>query len=131
MKTIEELIADLPKNEKAIVQPLREIILGCSPDLTEKLSYKVPFYYRYARICFIWPGSLPWGKEKKEGVLLGFCKGHLLSNEQGLLAMEGRKEVSMVTLFSPKEINEAIIREIVNEAIIVDEMVAMEKKAKH
>ena len=127
MSTIEDLITDLPQNEKEIVRLLRSIILSCSPSITEKLSYNVPFFYDHSRICFIWPGSVPWGKKTKEGVELGMCRGNLLSNEQGLLKLGERKEVSIVTFYSVKEIDADAIREIISEAVILDEMMAKKK----
>lgn len=130
MKTVEDCIAGLPPDEAGIAQALRSIILSCSPHLTEKLSYNVPYFYGYSRICFIWPSSVPWGKVKKDGVMLGICRGHMLSNEQGILEMEGRKEVATITFSSPSEINQGLIREIINEAIILDGMIAKEKRAK-
>lgn len=130
MKTVENLITELPPHEAEMMKALGGIILSCSPHITQKLTYNVPFFYGHSRICYTWPSSIPWGKVPKNGVLLGMCRGHLLSNEQGILEMEGRKEVVSVTFFSPSEINEGIIREIINEAIIIDEMIAKEKRTK-
>ena len=130
MRTVEDLITELPPHEAEIVKMLRAIILSCPGHLTEKLSYNVPYFYGRSRICFIWPSSVPWGKVKKDGVMLGFCRGNILSNDQNVLQMEGRKEVASITFFSPEEINEAVLKEIINEAIIIDEIMAKEKKRK-
>jgi hypothetical protein len=41
----------------------------------------------------IFQKTVPWGKVKKEGVLLGFVKGHLLRDEMGYLEKGDRKQV--------------------------------------
>lgn len=90
------------------------------PDAKEKLSYNVPFYSRFTRICFIWPGSVPWGKTKKKGVELGFCRGNLLS-DPSYLNINGRKEVYIKTFCSTKDIDVDKVRELLFEATVVDE----------
>src|SRR5690606_25424745 len=74
---------------------LRGIILGTLPELNEKLSYQVPYYSRFHPICFIWPGSVLWGKKRSyEGVRFGFTKGSLLSNPDVFLQLQHRKQVA-------------------------------------
>ena len=118
----------LPPCEREIVAQLREIIFTCLPDATEKLSYNVPFYYRHARICFIWPASVPWGGIKK-GVLLGFCKGDLLSDVSELDAGT-RKQVYTKTFFSTKEINRHLVDRLLYEAAWIDEENKKRKRVK-
>ena len=110
----------LPEDELMIVELLRELIFESIPDVKEKLAYNVPFYYRYSRICFIWPGSVPWGNTKKQGVDFGFCKGHLLSDPLYLEKGE-RKEVYIKTFYTPEEINRNVTRQLLYEAAIMDE----------
>jgi hypothetical protein len=121
MKTLEDFFYDLPPLEQTMVDRLRQIVLDAVPDFEEKLSYGVPYYFRNTRVCFIWPSSVKPGP--KSGVVLGFCKGYLLSNEQGLLEAEGRKEVYMITFHQPAEIDERAeaVQEIIHEAVLVDE----------
>lgn len=126
MKTYEDFYYNLTEEEKVMVTRLRNIVLSTAPELTEKISYNVPYYFRHTRVCFIWPSSVRPGP--KSGVVLGFCKGYLLSNEQGILEKENRKEVYMITFHSPKEIKEDLIREILLEAMIVDKETAKKKK---
>lgn len=118
MKTYENFFFDLTEDEKPIVQLLRKIILESIPGIREKISYGVPYYFRKTRICFIWPASIKAGP--KSGVMLGFCKGNKLSNEQGILESGGRKEVYALTFHNIKEIKPALIKEILYEAILVD-----------
>lgn len=126
--SVDAFLEFLPPHERAIVMQLREIIFACLPDATEKLSYNVPFYHRHARICFIWPGSVPWGGIK-EGVLLGFCKGHLLSDVSEL---EGgsRKQVYTKTFHSTREIDREMLSRLLYEAAWIDDEDKRVKKRK-
>jgi hypothetical protein len=126
MKTIDDFIAALPLDEKIIVSRLRSLILETDPRLQEKLPYGVPYFFRHRRICFLWPASaIPYEsgkvKERPSKVDFGFCYGNHLSNEQGLLLEEGRKQVYIIRLSSLSDIKEQVFKEIVHEAVLVDE----------
>jgi hypothetical protein len=126
MEDVDEFIAGLDPTERTIVTRLRKLILDTDPRLQEKLSYGVPYFFHNRRICFIWPAShFPCSEDKRkeypEKVQLGFCYGNLLSNEQGVLLAEGRKQVYLMKLTTPSEINDQIIREIVMEAVLIDD----------
>jgi hypothetical protein len=117
---VEDLIADLPADEKKITMVLRNLVVETAPMLREKISYGVPYYYKKSRICFIWPASVPNGGIT-EGVILGFCKGYLMSNEEGLLQSNGRKEVFTVHYVSIAQIDQHQVRQWIQEASIIDE----------
>lgn len=132
MKEVEDFIAELTGDEKRITSVLRSLILETDPRIQEKLSYGVPYFFYHRQICFIWPVShLPSNEfrpsETNHKVTLGLCYGHLLSNEQGVLLKEGRKQVYIVKYSSMKQIDERAIREILQEAILVDEQFAKKK----
>lgn len=127
MRTADDFIADLPSDEKSIVVALRQIVKSASDRLEEKLSYGVPYYYGHSRICFIWPASAGAVTIDK-GVILGFCRGYLLSNANGLLERRGRKEVWDVIYEHPSQIEPVKIRETLMEAILVDEEMVPKKK---
>ena len=118
-RNVTDFLDYLPDQELAIVECLRDLVLECIPDCTEKLAYNVPFYYRYSRICFIWPGAVPWGTIKS-GVEIGFCKGHLLPDSSYLQA-GNRKEVYIKTFQTIKEVNVPVIRQLLYEAVLIDE----------
>ena len=118
--TVNDFLSYLPDEELKIVEALRMLVIKCVPDAKEKLSYNVPFYFRYARICFIWPGSVPWGKKIKTGVELGFCKGYLLP-DPSYLNIGNRKEVFIKTFHSLKEIDWDLLQQLLYEAIAIDE----------
>ncbi|NND33177.1 MAG: DUF1801 domain-containing protein [Saprospiraceae bacterium] len=118
-KSVSEFLDYLPEGELAIVNALREIVLESIPDVTERLSYNVPYYYRHRRICFIWPSSIPWGKVEMNGVLLGICEGDLL-REDHYFSLADRKKVAARTFFSTSDIDEDLIRYYLVEAVKID-----------
>ena len=94
-KSVDEIIADLPKHEQVVVKRLRTLILECLPKATEKNNYGVPF--------------------------LGFCQGNLFANEDGALLAEGRKQVYCMYFHRVDEINEEQIRALLFEADLIDQ----------
>ena len=89
--------------------------------LRSTISYGVPMYSLKAWICYINP-------QKKGGIELCFTRGVDLSNEQGLLQLRGRKMVAGVYFQHISEIPEQSIDEIIQEAILLDEWRAKNKK---
>lgn len=126
MEDVEDFIAGLEGDEKIIVTRLRSLILDTDPRIREKLSYGVPYFFHHRRICFLWPVShLPCSMDERrlvsEKVHFGFCYGNLLSNEQNLLLAEGRKQVYLIKFTTPSEIDERLVREIIHEAVLLDD----------
>ena len=136
-RTVEEAILLLPKPEQVIVKKLRALILECLPKASEepKYGFGVPFYTRNRMICFIWPSSIYWGLKRTEEikktklVTLGFCQGNRMSNEDGVLKAEGRKQVYCMYINSLAEIDEEKIRAMLYEAELIDEDFGRKKKA--
>lgn len=117
--SIDEFLDSLPEEELKIVSLLRRIIFDCIPDVKEKLSYNVPYYYRHSRICFIWPASVPWGNLKK-GVAIGFCKGGELIDEFNYLEKGDRKHVRRRLFNSVKAIDVNSLKACLFEALLID-----------
>ncbi|MEL6593493.1 MAG: DUF1801 domain-containing protein [Bacteroidota bacterium] len=90
-------------------------------ELEAKIRYKVPFYFRHSWICYLNP-------VKPEGIELVMLRGNELSNAQGLLEARGRKQVSGIIFTNVSEIQTDLIREILHEAIILDETVPYASK---
>lgn len=110
----------LPEDERIIADVLRQVILERLPEgFIEKLTYNVPFYYGKRRICLIWPGAVPWGGIKS-GVLLGFCYGNKLKDEENYLKHGNNKQIYYKVFHSPDEIDERAIIALLKEAIEVD-----------
>lgn len=118
MQSIEAFFYDLPESERAICLRLRDIILQAAPDFEELYSYGVPYYFRNRRVCCIWPAAAKGGP--KRGVFLGLCYGHLLSNAQGIIEMGDRKQFGLIRYYAACEIQEEVLLEILQEAILVD-----------
>ena len=119
-RNIGEFLDYLPDNEREVVDFLRQIIIESIPEYKEKLSYNVPYFSKYSRICFIWPASVPWGNVKMDGVQLGFCKGYLLQDDSNYLEKGNRKQVYSKTFFDIKEIDVDVLRAYLFDAVDVD-----------
>lgn len=125
----------LPREERLVFQRLRNLILETEPRLNEKFNYWVPYYVRHKMVCFIWPVSAPNAPKAKNQTIddtivsLGFCYGNKLSNAQGLLLAEGRKQVYIIRLKSVHQLDklENQIREIVMEAVLLDDAAKKKK----
>lgn len=128
-ESIEEFLAFLPPDELEVVEFLRQLIYDCIPDVSEKLSYNVPYFKRHKTICFVWPGSVLWGKKQSyTGVRLGFAQGHLLTDEMDYLKLEGRKQVAWRDFDRVEDIDVDLLQAFVYEAVVVDEELAKGKR---
>jgi hypothetical protein len=61
-------------------------------------------------------------------VSLGFCQGNLMSNEDGILKAEGRKQVYVMYFRSLNDIEENSIRALLFEANLIDDAFGERKK---
>ena len=137
-KSFEELLVGLPRAEQVIVKSLRALITECIPNATEHVydDMGFPFYRHNRLICYIWPTSLLWetnGRHEthiSKGTGLGFNQGNLMSNEEGVLLAEGRKQVYMMYFKSIKDLNENQVRALLFEAAMIDEQFGKKKKNK-
>ena len=119
-KDVDDFLEYLPDEERVIVDFLRKLVFQCLPEVKEKLSYNVPYYYRKQRIVFIWPACVPWGMSQTEGVLFGFCKGHLMRDVKKVLNRENRKVIGTMLFTDLSQIDEELIREYLFEAGEID-----------
>jgi hypothetical protein len=103
-----------------IVSTIRDIILSCAVQIQESIKYKIPFYSYHSNICYI--------NVRKKTVDLGFVNGANLSNHQGLLEVKDRVSVKTISFQNVSEIDESILREIIFEAIMLDEIKISNKK---
>jgi len=67
---------------------------------------------------------------KMKGVTLGFCQGNLMSNDDGVLLAEGRKQVYCMYFNSLDEIDDEQIRALLFEADMVDQQFQKKKRKK-
>src|SRR5207249_8753063 len=114
------LFERLPKNERLIVDVLRQIITENLPsNCKKKLAFNVPFFYGNRGICIIWPATIPRGGIQ-EGVLLGFWQGNKLNDEDGYLTHGTNKKVFYKIFNEVDEIDEPAIVKLLKEAVKVD-----------
>lgn len=118
---IDKFISSLPDEEMKMTIRLREIILKTNPAFEEKFAYGVPYYYIKKRVCFVWPTIIP-RSGFKSGVILGFCNGVVLKKKFDIIACGSNKVVGWIQYYNVKEIKPKIIKEILTEAIIFQEM---------
>jgi hypothetical protein len=134
-RTVDAMLMTLPSNELVIAKRLRDLVMECLPFATEKPYYGlgVPYYSRHRQICFIFPASVLCSTEDntsstaKEEVTLGFCQGTLMSNEDGALKAEGRKQVRLMYFHNLRDINEEQVRALLFEAGMIDDSFAKGK----
>ena len=129
--SIEEFLEYLPEDERNVTNSLRQLVYDCIPEVKEKLSYQVPFFSRHKTLCFIWPGSVLWGKKRAyEGVRLGFTHGKLLSDEERDLRLDQRKHVAYMEFKSVNEIPFDKMRQWLFESVVLDDEAHFHKKTK-
>jgi len=116
MTPVENFILEKEGEQQAILQLLHDLLLS-TPEVTSKIRYRVPFYYRKSWFCYLNPTKKPAGIE------LVFIRGIELSNEQGLLEAKGRKQVAGVTFTKASDIPIDTVLEIIQEALYLDDTV--------
>jgi hypothetical protein len=120
MDAVEGYILDRESPQQEIMFRLHEMLLEY-PGMHTRIRYRIPFYDRNSWICYLSP--------KKAGrVELAFIYGNRLSNEQGLLEAHGRKQVAGISFSSVREIEEQKVREVILEAILLDEAMGKGEK---
>ena len=115
MNRVEDFILGCEGDQKHIMNFFHRLLTE-EFNLIPKLQYNLPFYYRKSWICYLFP-------TKKGSIDLAFTRGNELSNAQGILKTKGRKLVSSIGFKNMKDIPENLIKEVIHEAIILDETV--------
>ena len=122
MSPAESFILDYEGEQSEVLQYLHDLLMSF-PEMESKIRYRVPFFYRRSWICYLNP-------IKNNTVEICFIRANEMSNEQGLLDFKDRTQVAGVTYQSVKEINEELLWEVVQEAILLDETVKYKSKRK-
>ena len=104
--------------QRLVLLQLRELILDAAPHIQEDLKWKIPFYSYQGLLCYLNP--------QPGCVALGFCRGALLSNQQGLLQGDG-KEVRLLKINCKTPILKEEIRELLQEAMLLNETMQRRK----
>lgn len=102
-----EFFEALTEDHQVMTSMLKELVYEAIPDVKEKLSWNVPFFYKKKSICYIWPGCIPWGKKTYKGVTIGFTKGYLMKDND-FLEQGDRKQIASHTFQNIEEIEDSI-----------------------
>lgn len=113
MNEVSQYISSKSGRTRVMLQRLHSILVE-EIGLTDKIRYKIPFYYHKSWICYLNP-------IKGDKVELVFLWGQQLSNEQGLLQPTERKMVKGVIFDSVADIPDDTVREVIFEAMMLDE----------
>jgi len=124
MNVVQDFILDQRPTQKQVMTVLRTWVLDLGSHTTEKISYKIPFFYFYGPLCYLNP--VP------DGVDLSFTQGASLSRTHKLVQQKGRKTVASIRIHSLAELeeHEDEIRRILNEAAILNQYLFNQKKKK-
>ena len=112
MDEVEDYIYGFKGPQREIMEILHDMMMD-QPGILSKISYKIPFYYRNSWICYMNP-------QKSGGIEFAFPRGNELSNDQGLLEKKARQMVRGITILKPDDIPHESLREIIQEAILLD-----------
>ena len=115
MNKVEDYILNFDGDQKEIMLYFHSLLTE-EFNLIPKFKFNLPFYYRKSWICYLFP-------TKKGLIELAFTRGRELSNEQRILKSRGRKLVSSIEFKQLNDIPEQVIREVIHEAVILDETV--------
>ena len=122
MTAVDNFIYEHEGKQREVMLYLHNL-LSSGFNLTAKMRYGIPFYYRKSWICYLNP-------TKKGMAEFAFTRGNELSNAQGLLDNKGRKQVFSVEFGSIADIPNEVINEIIQEAILLDETIPYASKRK-
>ena len=122
MTEVDNFIYQFDRNQREVMLYLHDL-LTLDLNLTEKIRFKIPFYYGKSWICYLNP--LKNGK-----IEFAFARGNELSNYQGILDNKGRKQVYSIEFEKISEIPSKQLNEIIQESILLDETKPYESKRK-
>ncbi len=114
MNPVEAFIIDLEGNQKEIMLYLHSLLENLN--LQSKIRYRIPFYYGKSWVCYLNP-------KKNDAIEMAFLRGNELSNSQGILSFNGRKQVSGIMLTCVEDIPNELLDEVLQEALLLDETV--------
>lgn len=113
MTEVEDFIYQFEGKQREVMMYFHKLLTN-DLNLTEKIRFKIPFYFSRSWICYLNP--LKNGK-----VEFAFVRGNELSNFRGILDSKGRKQVYSIEFENVSEIPLMEVNEIIQEAILLDE----------
>ncbi len=95
---------------KSAFMAVRQIILAYNSDVTEKMSYGMPFYFfRKKRICYLWENK------KTQQPYIGFVDGNLINHP--LMVRGDRKRMTIFEIDAKEDLPIDTIHELLELAI--------------
>ena len=122
MEDVLSFIERYEGQQRMILEYFRNIFVE-ELGLTEKIRFKIPFFFNRSWICYLNP-------VKNNGVDLSFLRGNELSNIQGLLEAKDRVQVRSITFYQLENVPRSLVDEIIQEAILLDETTPYTSKNK-
>ncbi|HBH25441.1 MAG TPA: DUF1801 domain-containing protein [Cytophagales bacterium] len=119
MDPVVDFIHNQPPKQKVLLQYLHDKLTR-EFGLHSKIRFKIPFYDHKSWVCYLNPLKL-------DGVELVFLKGQELSDVSGILQSKSRKMVAGITFESIQDYPESELHQIINEAILLDELAKKNK----
>jgi len=120
MSEVEDFIYEYDGSQRSILLYFHHLFIE-ELNLTCKIRYKIPFYYGQSWICYLNPN-------KKGGIELAFVRGNELSNNQHILESKGRKQVLSVEFKNVESVQNDLVMEIIQEALLLDETIPYASK---
>lgn len=115
MVEVERYIDNLQSHQRTIALELHLLMLSF-PDVTTKLRWKIPFYYRKSWLTYINP-------IKNGHIEFCFVRANELSNEAKILNFKKRKQIAGIEISEVHQIHTTELLLTIDEAIILDESV--------
>ena len=116
-KKIHYLSKEISLKEKDYKETELDFAYLSSPKMIEELKWKIPFYSYCGMLCFL---NMP---KKGDYAIVGFYHGAKLSNTQEKLMATDRKMIRHLLIESVEQANGRIFREILQEAILINETI--------
>lgn len=113
MTEVENLIYQYDGQQREIMLHFHNLLTN-EYNLTSKITFKNPCYYGKSWICYLKP-------TKGNKVELAFFRGNELSNSQGLLRGNGRKQLLSIDIEKLENVPHKALKETFHEAILLDE----------
>jgi hypothetical protein len=107
-RQVDAYIEALPPAKRVIAEHIRELICTTIPNVEEKYSFKIPFYYYFGMFCYL--------NEVPAGIELCFCRGKDLVMTWPQLETKGRAMVASLLLQSEKDIRQKQVAHILLHA---------------
>ena len=120
---IEDLVSQQTPAIRQILHYLRQLMAVAHPQMRERFLYGTLFFICYDYVCYV--GEI----HPKQGVEIGFLKGHQLTDTKGILDAKGRKNVKGIIFIDLADFQarEEAFLEVIQEAILLNELAAKAK----